>query len=242
MGAFVVLVVLATMAGAFTWLLVRGRELERQRDLARAVHARKAGWTYDGRRAGRIDYRFAGDAEGISWQLWLDSDRGDDSPTPRAYWKSGNLRTPALALVVIGRRRFELESGLVGQLLMGVATGVAQSIVGSGGRGDKSEFYQNAIELDQGRPGFRERFAVVIAPDMPRDWFDEELQSLLLQWPAVALERQFKSEDGIEITLSAEGLQVVAQRMPEEFACWEHLARLGVHVARRLAPTCADTR
>lgn len=236
MGELAVLVVLAAMAGAFTWLVVKGRDIERQRDFDRSVHARKLGWTYDGRRDGRIDYRFAGDADGIAWKMWHDSDRGDKSPTPRAYWKSANLQTPALALVIIGQRRYGMESGLIGQMLMGVVSGVAQATVGGEVRSDKSEFYQTAIELKSGRPGFHERFAVLVAPDMPRGWIDDELQSLLLTWPEVDAARGFKSEDCVEISLRTDGLQIVAQRMPQQFSCWEHLAKLGVHLAQRLSP------
>jgi hypothetical protein len=236
-GALAVLVVLGAVAGGLAWLVLKGREQERRRDFDRAVHARKLGWTYVGQRIGRVDYRFAGDADGIAWQMWYDSDRGDESPTPRAYWQTANLKTSGLALVIIGRRRFELESGLIGQLLMEVASGVARAMSGAEARSDKSEFYQSAVLLTEGLPGFGERFAVAIAPEMPRGWIDEELQSMLLRWPSLAVEGGFKSEDALEITLGADGLKIVVQRMPQEFACWEHLARLGVHLAQRLAPT-----
>jgi hypothetical protein len=236
-GALAVLVVLGAVAGGLAWLVLKGREQERRRDFDRAVHARKLGWTYVGQRFGRVDYRFAGDAGGIAWQMWYDSDRGDESPTPRAYWQTANLKTSGLALVIIGRRRFELESGLIGQLLMEVASGVARAMSGAEARSDKSEFYQSALLLTEGLPGFGERFAVAIAPHMPRGWIDEELQSMLLRWPSLAVEGGFKSEDAVEITLGADGLKIVAQRMPQEFSCWEHVARLGVHLAQRLAPT-----
>jgi hypothetical protein len=236
-GALAVLVVFGAVAGGLAWLALEGREQERRRDFDRAVHARKLGWTYVGRRIGRIDYRFAGDADGIAWQMWYDSDRGDESPTPRAYWQCANLKTPALALVIIGRRRFELESGLIGQLLMEVASGVARAMSGAEARSDKSEFYQAAVLLTDGLPGLGERFAVAIAPEMPRGWIDLDLQSLLMQWPAGAVEHGFKSEDAVEINLNADGLKIVVQRMPQEFACWEHLARLGIHLAQRLALT-----
>ena len=168
MGVLAVLVVLGTVAGGLAWLVLKGREQERQRDFDRAVHARKLGWTYVGQRIERVDYRFAGDADGIAWQMWYDSDRGDKSPTPRAYWQTANLTTSGLALVVIGRRRFELESGLIGQLLMEVASGVARAMSGVEARSDKSEFYQSALLLTEGLPGFGERFAVAISPVMPR--------------------------------------------------------------------------
>jgi hypothetical protein len=235
-GALAVLVVLGAVAGGLAWLVAKEREHERQRDFDRAVHARKLGWTYVGQRIGRVDFRFAGDASGIAWQMWYDSDRGDESPTPRAYWQCANLKTSALALVIIGRRRFELESGLIGQLLMEVTSGVARAISGAEARSDKSDFYQSAMFLMEGLPGFGERFAVAIAPEMPRGWIDAELQSLLMQWPAVAVEHGFKGEETVEINLNADGLKIVVQRMPQEFACWEHLAQLGVHLAQRLAP------
>lgn len=228
-----VTVVLAAVAGVSTWLWVRSRDADRERDFARAVRARKLGWSYEGNREGSIDYRFAGHVGGIAWQLWFDSDRGSDSPTPSAVWKSANLQTPSLSLVILGRRRFELESGAVGQLLMGVASGIAEAIHGHAAHSDKSAFYETAIRINGGRPSFDERFAVAIAPDMPRDWIDVELQTLMMQWPAVAAPG-LRIEDQIEITLAAGGLQILVQKMPEEFACWEHVATIGVHLAQQL--------
>jgi hypothetical protein len=233
MKGALVLAVLAAAVGTIVWLVLRGRELERRQHFERRVRARKLGWTYDDRRSGRIDYRFAGSAGGIDWQMWYDSDRGDKSPTPRAYWRSNNLRTPSLSLVIIGRKRFGLESGVVGRVVMGVVGGIAQAMSGREGGSDKSDFYDSAIELPDGRPAFRERFAVAIAPDMPRGWIDEELQSLLMSW-APAADSTFCSEDSVEINLRADGLQIVVQRLPEDFASWQHLARLGQHVARQL--------
>ena len=227
----------AGVLGAVTWLVLRARRLERDRDFERKVHARKCGWTYDGQRSGRIDYRFAGTAGGIDWQMWHDSDRGDDSPTPRAYWTSANLRTPGLALVIIGRKRFQLESGTVGRLLMGVVSGVAQAVTGHEGQVDKAEFYESAIEITVGRPAFDERFTVAVAPDMPRAWVDSELQALLLDWPSTATSRMFKAEDSVEITLRADGLKIIVQKMPQDIAHWRHLARLGEHLARHLSQT-----
>lgn len=232
MNVALILVVFGAVAAGVAWLVLKGRRVERERHFDRRVHARKLGWTYDGERAGRIDYRFSSAADGVAWQMWHDSDRGDESPTPRAHWISTNLRTPELALVIIGRRRFELESGVVGQVLFGVVGGIAQAVSGREIGADKSTFYDGAIDLPVGGAAFREHFAVAVAPDMPHGWVDEELQSLLVNWPSNG--HAFRGEDSIEVTLGADGLRVVAQRMPEDFAYWHHLARLGEHVARRL--------
>jgi hypothetical protein len=237
MTGFLVFAIGAGVLGAVTWLVLRARRLERDRDFERKVHARKSGWNYDGQQSGRIDYRFAGTAGKIDWQMWHDSDRGDDNPTPRAIWTSANLRTPGLALVIIGRKRFQLESGTVGRLLMGVVTGVAQAVTGHEGQVDKAEFYESAIEIAVRRPAFDERFTVAVAPDMPRDWVDDELQALLLEWPATGTSRMFRSEDSVEVTLRSEGLKIVVQRMPQDIAHWRHLARLGEHLATCLSRT-----
>jgi hypothetical protein len=237
MTAFLAFAIIAGVLSAVTWLVLRVRRLERDRDFERKVHARKSGWTYDRQRSGRIDYRFAGTVGGIEWQMWHDSDRGADSPTPRAYWTSANLRTRGLALVIIGRRRFQLESGTVGRLLMGVVTGVAHAVTGHAGQVDKADFYESAIEIKVGRPAFDERLTVAVAPDMPRAWVDDELQALLLDWPATGTTRMLKGEDNLEITLRADGLKIVVQKMPQDIAHWRHLARLGEHLAHRLAQT-----
>ena len=119
---------------------------------------------------------------------------------------------------------------------MDVVTGVAQAVSGrSEIRADKSEFYETAILLEDGPAAFRERFAVAVAPDMPRDWLDEELRTLLLKWPKPRRGAAYSADEKVEVTLRADGLQIVAQRMPEDFALWHHLAQLGEALAHRLA-------
>jgi hypothetical protein len=233
MQALIVLPMLAVVGG-IVWLVLKGRQLQKEQDFERKVQARKLGWKYDGTRGGRIDYRFAGSARGVDWSMWYDSDRGDDSPTPKAYWNTANIRTPELSLVIIGRKRFQIESGAVGRILMGVVSGVAQAMTGSAGRADKAEFYETAMPLDEGRPAFRERFVAAVAPDMPRGWLDEELQGLLLNWPEPRRGGSYRGDERVEVTLRADGLQIVAQQMPEDFAFWQHLARLGAALAGRL--------
>jgi len=232
-GALAVLVVLGAVAGGLAWLVLKGREQERRRDFDRVVHARKFGWTYIGQRAGRVDYRFAGDADGIAWQMWYDSDHGDESPTPRAYWSSENVRTRELALVILGRRRYQMESGPAGRLLMGVVSGVAQAIAGENARPGKADFYNSAVEVKSGRTAFREAFAVTVAPDMPTSWLDDELQSLLLDWPE-GEGAKFRAADSVEVQLQQDGLRIIVQRMPQQLAYWVHLGQLGDCLARRL--------
>ncbi len=206
------------------------------------MKARKAGWTYLGMRDGRIDYRFSGATRGIEWSMWYDSDRGDKSPTPKGYWQSTNVRSAFLSLVIIGRKRYLMESGTVGRLLMDVVGGLAQAVAGEtkdSVRVDKSEFYESALVLEEGRPAFRERFAVAVSPDMPRGWVDEELQALLLEWPKTSGGVTYRSDEKVEITLRPDGLRIVAQQMPQEFVFWNHLARLGEALAERLGGLAA---
>jgi hypothetical protein len=69
---------------------------------------------------------------------------------------------------------------------------------------------------------------------MPRGWLDEELQSLLLNWPKPKRGPAYRSDEKVEVTLGPDGLQIVAQQMAEDFAFWNHLARLGEALAQRL--------
>jgi hypothetical protein len=224
----------ATVGAAVVYLFVRAHRQRRERDFERRVYARKLGWSYVGERDGRIDYRFSGASDGVAWTMWYDSDRGDESPTPKAIWKTANLRTPRLSLVIIGTPRFRLESGPVGRLMMGVITGVAQSLTGSDTPADKAEFYESAVVLDQTRPSFREQLTVAVSPEMPREWLDTELQDRLTRWPKPG-GGDFDVASNLEVTLCADGLQIVAQRMPEDIGAWRHLADLGQAVASRLA-------
>ena len=237
MTAFFVPVIFVVAIGGVVWLIVHGRKLQKQHDFERKVQARKLGWTYDGTRDGRVDYRFGAAEHGIEWSMWYESDRGDDSPTPKAYWQSANVRAPRLSLVIIGRKRYQMESGAVGRILMDVITGVAQAVSPENlgdSRADKAEFYESATTLDEGRAAFRERYAVAVAPDMPRNWLDEGLQALLLNWPKPKRGAAYRSDEQVEVTLGQNGLQIVARQMPEEFAFWNHLARLGTTLAQRL--------
>lgn len=224
----------AAVAAGVIWLIVKSRQHEKRADFERKVQARKLGWSYAGQRDGRIDYRFNGNTGEVAWSMWYDSDRGDDSPTPKSIWKTGNLRTPMLSLVIIGRKRYRMESGTVGQVLMGVVSGVAQAMTGSDTGVDKAKFYESAVVLEEGRSDFREAFAVAIAPEMPRGWLDEKLQSLLTRWPTVSGARGYDSAAHLEVTLRADGLQIVAQNLPQDFAQWRHLAQLGEALAGRL--------
>lgn len=166
--------------------------------------------------------------------MWWDSDRGDKSPTPKAHWQSANLRTPQLSLVIIGRKRHQMESGVVGRMLTDIVTGVTRALSGSEVRVDKSQFYESATTLDEGRAAFRDRYAVALSPEMPRGWLDEELQASLLDWPNPKRGAPYRSDEKVEVTLGPDGLQIVAQQMPEDFAYWNHLARLGEALAQRL--------
>lgn len=235
LGGIAALGVLAVVGGGIAWLVVKGRQLQKQADFDRTVRSRKLGWRYDGTREGRVDYRFAGSRGGVAWTMWYDSDRGDDSPTPKAVWVSENLRTPRLALVILGRRRYALESGTVGRLLMGVVAGVASAVGGRNGAPDKAEFYESAVLLEQGRPTFRERYAVAVAPDMPRTWLDDALEQRLLAWPAGRGAKTFDPAQAVEVNLGPRGLSITVQKMPDGMPHWQHLAELGEHLAARLA-------
>lgn len=234
MTNFVVVTIFVVVIGAFAWAVRKGGQIQRRLDAERRALARRSGWAYAGERDGDVDYRFTGDDGGVAWQMWHDSDRGDRSPTPEAYWHSDNLHAPQLSLVIIGRRRYEMESGAVGRVVIGVVAGVAEALTGVEGRMHKAGFYESAVEASGLPAAFRERFAVALAPDMPRDWIDESLQSLLLRWPAGGAAR-FASDDAVEVTLNERGLRITVRRMPQDAACWKHLAQLGEHLAQRLA-------
>jgi hypothetical protein len=227
--------VFAAVGGGIVWLVLKSRQLEKQAAFDRAVRARKLGWNYDGSRDGRIDYRFSGQEGGIAWSMWYDSDRGDDSPTPKAYWRSDNVRTPRLSLVILGRRRYALESGMFGRLLMGVVSGIAAAASGREGAPDKVEFYESAVLLEIASAAFNQQFAVAVTPDMPRGWLDEDLRKRMLRWPAGRASTAFKPEDAVEINLGPTGLSITVQKMPEGMAHWQHLAGLGQQLAARLA-------
>lgn len=241
MSAFLVFTLIAIVSIGAVWVTTKSRQLRKQQDFDRKVQARKLGWTYVATQEGRVDYRLSGNARGIEWSMWYDSDRGDESPTPKAYWQTSNVRAGRLSLVIIGRKRYQMESGAVGRLLIDVVTGVAQAIRSDQNslRADKSEFYESAVTLEEGRAAFQERYAVAISPEMPRGWLDEELQALLLDWPRRKRGASYRSDEKVEITLGPDGLQIVAQQMPEDFAYWNHLARLGEALAQRLVRIAA---
>lgn len=235
LSGLAVFAVLAAAVGGIGWLVIKSRQLDKQADFDRAVRARKLGWSYDGARDGRVDYRFGGEAGGVAWTMWYDSDRGDDSPTPKAYWRTENVRTPRLSLVILGRRRYGLESGTFGRLLMGVVSGIAAAASGREGAPDKVEFYESAVLLEDGHAAFGRQFAVAMTPDMPRSWLDDDLRQRLLAWPEGRSPKAFKPEDAVEINLGPGGLSITVQNMPTGMPHWQHLAELGARLAARLA-------
>jgi hypothetical protein len=117
-GLMSVAFVCAIGAGVAALVLKARRDASRS-EFDRVVRARKLGWNYSGAREGGIDYQFSARHGAMDWSMWHDSDRGDESPTPKAYWCCENLRTARLSLVIIGRKRYDLESGTFGRLLMG---------------------------------------------------------------------------------------------------------------------------
>lgn len=233
LGGIAAIAMVAAVGAGVAWLVAWNRRREQQADFDRKVRARKLGWRYDGTREERIDYRFAGAHGDIAWTMWLDSDRGQESPTPKAWWRCENLRAERLSLVILGRRRFGMESGVVGRLLIGVVSGIAAAASGRESSPDKPAFYESAFLIESGLPAFRERFAVAVAPEMPRDWLDEDLQRKLMQWPVGRA--TFKPEDAIEINLGPNGLSIVVRQMPDDMAHWQHLAGIGEVLAERLA-------
>ena len=232
-GGMTALAVIGAIGAGMIALVLKARRDARRADFDRTVRARKLGWDYSAEREAGVDYRFSARHGAINWSMWHDSDRGDESPTPKAYWSCENLRTPRLSLVIIGRKRYELESGTFGRLLMGVVSGVAHAISGADGEPDKVEFYESAVKVDQGGPLFRERMVVAQRPEMPRGWMDETLARALLDWPSSA--KRFRPEETVEVNLGPRGLSVVVQRMPDDMLHWQHLANLGELLADRLA-------
>lgn len=232
-GGMTALAVAGLIGAGMAALVLKARRDARRAEFDRVVRSRKLGWDYTGERSGRIDYRFDGRHGAIRWSMWHDSDRNDESPTPKAYWCCENLRTARLSLVIIGRKRYELESGTLGRLLMGVVTGVAQALAGADGEPDKVEFYEAAVKLDEGGPLFRERMVVAQRPEMPRGWVDETVQRALLEWPKST--KRFNPQDAVEVNLGPRGLSLVVQRMPDDMLHWQHLATLGELLADRLA-------
>jgi hypothetical protein len=87
--------------------------------------------------------------------------------------------------------------------------------------------------VKSGRAAFRRAFAVAVAPDMPTSWLDDELQSLLLDWPTRE-GAKFSAADSVEVQLQHDGLRIIVQRMPQQLAFWVHLGQLGDRLARRL--------
>jgi hypothetical protein len=234
--AFVVALTFLAAVGGLVWLHRSGQAQERAAALERSVYARKLGWRYDDMRLPGSDYRFTGAGNGIAWTMHYDPDRtggsNDSSPRPKAHWSSANVRTPGLSLVILSESRYRLESGVAGRLVMGLVTGAVQAMLGTPERtADKPAFYESAIPLTPAGAPRAFPFALVVAPDMPRAWADAELLRLLAAWPG---ERPV-SPDALEATLGPAGLAIVVREMPPTMAHWQHLARLGEHLAARLA-------
>jgi len=126
MAALLAFVVLAPSGGLLVWSPTPRRTNSSARDLERKVLARKEGWHYDGqRRAHRLPFTAV---------PMVSTGRCGTTATARQVAESAcllsstNLRTRELALVILGRRRYQMESGPAGRLIIGVVSGVAQAM------------------------------------------------------------------------------------------------------------------
>jgi hypothetical protein len=56
-----------------------------------------------------------------------------------------------------------------------------------------------------------------------------------MHWPTGRNGHEYRSAELIDVNLRQDGLRIVAERMPEQFAYWKHLAQLGEALTRQLS-------
>lgn len=236
MGGLIAVLALAGLAGGLVWLYRHEQSRRTQQDAERYVLARARGWRYAREGAGDVDFRFAGESDGVAWEMWFDSDRSSkgNGRRPRAIWRSANLRSAELALLITGRRRYEVESGTFGRLALGAVGALAGALSGRAVALPRQAFYEYAVENEEARGALRERFAVLQSPRLPPGWLDVPLQAMLRQWPDSA-----RGEPALEATLGPDGLQLEARGVPADAAFWQRFGELGLALAQRLARTSA---
>jgi hypothetical protein len=242
MNGVAIMVGLAALAAGCVWLYPREGGRRSRQDAERYVLARARGWHYQREGSGDIGYRFSGETDGVAWEMWLDRDRskGAGSRRPRMIWRTGNLRTAELSLLIIDRRRYDLESGAFGRLAMSAMGEIAGALKGRQVRPQRESFYERAMERDGGNAAFRERFAVLQTFSLPGDWLDEALQTRLQRWPGHGARRS-RADASFEASLGPDGLQIEIRGTPTDTA-WQSLGELGLALSQRLARASVGSR
>lgn len=249
------LLVLAAFAALVVWLVRKNRQLLDARDAQFAAGARLQGWSYApnpgysaiiSRGPGALQrtedediaYSFEGELAGATWRMWYDTQRrfatrpGDSSSTTSvAVWAGESVRANALALLILPRLQYRLESSRIVGAVASAANSLIAAVSGGDPRESRQEFLRNSTEVQGSIPGFREFIVVLTGPGVLADWLDAELQSMLLHWPPGTA----PAKPTLTVSLGSGGLRIeVLRPIDGRWEFWEHLGRLGAELTSRL--------
>jgi hypothetical protein len=204
-----------------------------------------------------IPFAFEGRTDGWGWRMWYDTGRrftadagtggGSDgvpreTAIPSAVWVCEDLHAAQLSVMILPRWQYRFESGRVVGAIESAVSLFVDAIGGADGHDSRQAFFKRAVELKGSRPGFDQAFVVLAGPGAPRDWLDDPLQTLLLQWPAEA-GRPSTAGFAIDVRFGPEGLRLSFQRPASaSWPFWEQFGRLGEALAARLGPAAAGAR
>ena len=185
-----------------------------------------------------IPFEFDGTVAGAGWRMWYDNDRrsntgGSSSTMPTAVWHCAGLNTAHLSVMILPRWQYKVESGrVVGAIESAVGLFVS-AVAGTDGHDSRQAFFQRAVQIKGSRPGFDQAFVALAGPEAPHGWLDDNIQALLMQWPA-PIGRPSTAGFAIDARWDADGLRLTFLRPPECWPFWDQFGRLGQALAAQL--------
>jgi hypothetical protein len=251
-GLFVLL--FAAFAALVILGIRRGGQIKARRNDLFALEAQKSGWRFElnpdfaqvrvhnplpGPRPAEPDQEFFidGRTQGMPWRMWYDtgnrySSDGSASPAETAigYWQCQTKRTAALALLIIPRWQYKIESSRAFGTLATVAKAFARPDAAAD-RDSRQAFYPHAVEVHTSNARLHDTYAILTSPNIPQTWLDNTLEELLLSIP----KSRFLTKPCLIASFGAQGLRL-------EFNCpdvdawnfWQQFGRLGETLAKRL--------
>jgi hypothetical protein len=243
----------ACVIGLVVWLIRKNRQLIEQRNQQFSVFARHEGWRFapnpqygsiiaSSARVRTEDddiaFTFDGRCEAFEWRMWYDANHrfeaaSDDrsSAIASAIWLCQSVCTPELAMLILPRWQYRIESGRIFGAIASAANAFMAAVAETDDSDTRQAFFKRAVELKGALPGFADAFVVLVGPEVRRDWLDEELQGLLLHWPKATTGGKL----ALEASLGSRGLRIVFQRVVSDaWPFWKQFGQLGQAIGLRL--------
>ena len=254
MNPFLFALLFAAFIAFAVWLIRKNSQIVAERNQRLESEARQHGWHFsrnpgyrqvdvsvDDVRIRRtspddVEFTIEGRIQDVPWRMWYDTGRRFDTSTSSsgsdasAVWACDGVRSRELSVLILPRWQYRIESSHAFGAVAAVAK-AAFTLGDADERDSRQRFFTRALELTGTDPGLHNAYAVLVGRDVPHDWLDQEIQSLLLHMPKPLT----LTNTSLVASLGAAGLRIDFQRPNvESWPFWEQFGRLGQALAQRL--------